>query len=162
MNKNEEKTKTIFNKYSKRIVLFCNGMIKNMEDAEDISVDVFVELWKRIENFNTEDNIKAFLFITAKNKCLNYLKSKKKRRTCELNSDYAEINAIVMDNLYVYLYDEIEKLPKKQKAIIRSYLSGLKVSEISKKLGVSYKTVCNIKGIAEKSLKKKMYKLFVT
>jgi RNA polymerase sigma-70 factor (ECF subfamily) len=158
----ENQIKIIFERYSRRIVLFCNGLIKNMEDAEDISVDVFVELWKRIGDFKTEDSIKAFLFITAKNKCLNHLNVKNKIRTCELNQDYAEINAIVMDNLYNLLYDEIERLPTKQKAIIKSYLSGLKASEISKKLGISYKTVCNVKAIAENSLKKKLHLLFIT
>jgi RNA polymerase sigma-19 factor, ECF subfamily len=152
----ENQIKIIFERYSRRIVLFCNGMIKNMEEAEDISVDVFVELWKRMGDFKTESNIKAFLFITAKNKCLNYLNVKKKIRTCELNQDYAEINAIVMDNLYTLLYDEVERLPPKQKAIIKSYLSGLKASEIANKLGISYKTVCNVKAIAEHSLKKKL------
>lgn len=156
MKNHEEKTKRIFNQYSRRIALFCNGLIKNMEESEDITIDVFVELWKRIGNFSTEDNIKAFLFITAKNKCLNYLNIKKKIRTCELNQDFAEINAIVMDDLYNRLYDEVEKLPNRQKTIIKSYLSGLKASEISKKLGISYRTVRNTKFIAEHSLKKKL------
>jgi RNA polymerase sigma-19 factor, ECF subfamily len=158
----ENQIKKIFERYSRRIVLFCNGFIKNMEDAEDISVEVFVELWKRIGDFKTEDSIKAFLFITAKNKCLNHLRVKKKIITCELNQDYAEISAIVMDNLYNLLYDEIERLPTKQKAIIKSYLSGLKAYEIANKLGISYKTVCNVKAIAENSLKKKLHLLFVT
>jgi RNA polymerase sigma-19 factor, ECF subfamily len=152
----ENQIKIIFERYSRRIVLFCNGLIKNMEDAEDISVDEFVELWKRIGDFKTEESIKSFLFITAKNKCLNHLRVKKKIKTCELNQDYAEINAIVMDDLYNHLYNEVDRLPKQQQAIIKSYLSGLKASEISKKLGISYKTVCNVKAIAENSLKKKL------
>ncbi len=156
MKNYEEEIRVIFNKYSKRIILFCNGLINNFEDAEDISVDVFVELWKRIGDFKTEDNVKAFLFITAKNKCLNHLRVKKKIITCELNQDYAEINAIVMDDLYNHIYNEVNRLPKQQQAIIKSYLSGLKASEISNRLGISYKTVCNVKAIAEHSLKKKL------
>jgi RNA polymerase sigma factor (sigma-70 family) len=156
----EDQIKIIFEKYSKRIVLFCNGMIKNMEEAEDTTVDVFVELWKRIKDFKTEDNIKAFLFITARNRCLNHLRVKKKIITCELKYDYEEISALVVDEIYNHLYNEVERLPNRQRAIIKSYLSGLKASEISKKLGISIKTVCNLKGIAENSLKEKLNGLF--
>lgn len=158
MKSNEQEIKTIFDKYSRRIALFCNGMIKNMEEAEDITIDVFVELWKRIANFETEDKAKAFLFITAKNRCLNYLQ-RKKIVTCEL-TDYAEINAIVMDNIYEHMIEEVEKLPVRQRAIIKSYLAGLKASEIAVKLGISLKTVCNVKAIAENSLRLKL-KIFV-
>jgi RNA polymerase sigma factor (sigma-70 family) len=156
----EDQIKIIFEKYSKRIVLFCNGMIKNMEEAEDTTVDVFVELWKRIKDFKTEDNIKAFLFITARNRCLNHLRVKKKIITCELKYDYEEINAFVVDDIYNHIYKEIELLPNRQRAIIKSYLSGLKASEIANKLGISIKTVCNLKGVAENSLKKKLNGLF--
>lgn len=156
MKSNEQEMKAIFDKYSRRIVLFCNGMIKNIEEAEDITIDVFVELWKRINDFKTESNIKAFLFITAKNKCLNYI-HRKKIVTCELNADYAEINAIVMDNLYEHIYKEVEKLPNRQKGIIKGYLSGLTAHEISKKLGISYKTVCNVKVEVIKKLKLKFH-----
>jgi RNA polymerase sigma factor (sigma-70 family) len=155
----EDKIKIIFEKYSKRVVLFCNGMIKNMEEAEDLTVDVFVELWKRINDFKTEDNIKAFLFITARNRCLNHLRVKKKIITCELKYDYEEINAFVVDEIYNHMYNEVERLPRQQRAIIKSYLSGLKASEISKKLGISIKTVCNLKAIAENSLNKKLHAL---
>lgn len=150
--------KLMFEKYSRRIVLFCNSITKNMEEAEDITIDVFVELWKRINNFETEDKAKAFLFITAKHKCLNYLNCKK-IVTCEL-TDYAEINTIVMDNIYEHMIEEVEKLPVRQRTIIKSYLSGLKASEIAMKMGISLKTVCNVKAIAENSLRLKL-KMFI-
>lgn len=157
MKSNEQEIRVIFEKYSRRIVLFCNSFIKNFEESEDITTEVFVELWKRMYNFKTESNIKAFLFITAKHKCLNVLNRKNKIITCELNQDYAEINAIVIDNIYEQLLSEVEKLPTRQKQIIKSYLAGLKASEISNKLSISYKTVCNLKYIAENTLKKKLH-----
>lgn len=147
----EVQIKAIFDKYSRRLVLFCNSITKNMEEAEDITIDVFVEFWKRIDNFKTEDKAKAFLFITAKNRCLNYIQ-RRKIVTCEL-TDYAEINAIVMDSIYEHMIEEVEKLPVRQRGIIKGYLSGLNAHEISKKLGMSYKTVCNVKATAINKLK---------
>lgn len=158
MENREYEIKLIFEKYSRRLVLFCNGMISNMEEAEDITIDVFVELWKRMDNFKTESNMKAFLFITAKHRCLNYIQ-RRKIVTCKL-TDYAEINAIVIDNIYEHMIEEVERLPVRQRAIIKSYLARLKASEIARNMGISLKTVCNVKAIAENSLRLKL-KMFV-
>lgn len=153
--------KKIFDNHFKRIVLLCNNIIKNKEDAEDIAIDVFVELWKRIDSFKSEDHIKGFLILASKRRCLNYVK-RKKTIICYIDDknddliDHAEINAKVIDMLYKKIQEEVAHLSWRQKDIIERYLAGESPRDISNKLGIKYKTVCNLRDVAINTLKSKL------
>lgn len=125
-------------------------MLKNTHDAEDITADVFMELWRRFDNFKSSGHIEGFLIVTAKNRCLNHLLKNNKIKFCELHddlTDYAEINSKVIDTLYIKIKEEVERLPWRQRDIGKLILSGLTSAQIADKLGINYKTVCNLKGV---------------
>lgn len=46
------------------------------EDAENITQDVFTDLWEKRESMNHIENMNAYLFRLVRNKCLDYLKHK--------------------------------------------------------------------------------------
>ena len=63
-------------RYKKRIFEFIYFQIKqHRHDAEDLTQDVFVELYKKVENFRHESKFSTYLFSIAKNMVLNYFRS---------------------------------------------------------------------------------------
>jgi RNA polymerase sigma-70 factor (family 1) len=71
--------KGIFDHYYREIFHFAWKMIGTKEDAEDLTIQVFTKLFQRRNQFTTEANIKAFLYISIRNLCLNFLRDKKRR-----------------------------------------------------------------------------------
>lgn len=156
--------KEYFDKYFRVLAYYCSSFVKSNEDGEEIAIDTFMELHKRDGKIKYEEGVKSFLFGVAKNKCLNLLLHRKSREVIKTtplfeDQDYAthcEINAIVMDRLYAEINKEVEGLADRQKEIIKLYLAGENPSSISEKLGIKYKTVCNIKDTAVGILKERL------
>ena len=71
---NQRSFSSIFNTYYASLCFFAERMILDKQEAEDIVEETFVKLWRLHANFETMQNIKAFLYITTKNACLNYIK----------------------------------------------------------------------------------------
>jgi len=57
--------------------LYARRFILNKDIAEDIVQEVFYNLWKTRNNFETKGSLKAYLFSATYNKCLNYIKHNK-------------------------------------------------------------------------------------
>src|SRR5947207_569153 len=68
---------TIYNLCAPSIYYFAKRFVNEREVAEDITADTFIKLYRLHENFDTLLNIRAFLHITARNACLNYLRDLK-------------------------------------------------------------------------------------
>jgi|GEM_PF-1316241 len=57
---------------------FVSKLVKNREEAENITQDVFVQVWEKRETLASIEDIKNFLFICLRNKAFNYLREIKK------------------------------------------------------------------------------------
>ena len=64
----------IFDSFRMRIFYFVKKLIDDVPTAEEITSDTFVKLYRLHDKFNTYNNIQAFLFITARNASLDFLK----------------------------------------------------------------------------------------
>jgi RNA polymerase sigma-70 factor (family 1) len=152
----------LFDMFFPALCYFANKLIEDRQEAEDIVLDTFQKLWARREHFETMPNIKAFLYITVRNTCLNYLRYREtqRKRTREMikllpdrfeeDAEQQRIRAEVMKNIY----SEIEKLPKKCREVFELYyFEGMKANEIAEQLQISESTVRNQKVRALQLLK---------
>jgi RNA polymerase sigma-70 factor (family 1) len=145
---------SVYNEYYFRVYEFAARYLPTGEDAEDITADTFTKLWQKRTEFGSLDHIRAFLFTTAKNACLNFLKHTKIKD--EKHADILRsLTTIQRDGFYLeeiraelmqLVYAEVEKLPGKMKEIfLLSYKEGLKPAEIAERLNISVQTVSNQK-----------------
>ena len=152
----------IYEQYYLPIYHFAKKFVDNGTDAEDIAAEAFIKLWRQAEQSATISNVKAFLHVTAKNACLDHLKSQQTHASKESEIQFlasqdvrnafelAEVKAEVLE----YVYEAIERLPKKCKEVFKlSYLEGLKVPEVAEQLQISEQTVSNQKTRALKILR---------
>jgi len=67
----------LIKKYLSPIFNFVLRLVENKQDAEDITQEVFVKVWKNIKKFNQRKNFKTWLFTIAKNTTFDFLRKKK-------------------------------------------------------------------------------------
>ena len=56
------------------------NIVQNEEDAEDLTQDVFIEVYETIRNFRQEAKLSTWLYRIAVNKALEFGKRKKRRK----------------------------------------------------------------------------------
>jgi RNA polymerase sigma-70 factor (ECF subfamily) len=149
----------IFDQYFNALCAFSYRYIPDRSEVEDIIQEVFIAFWKHNKDFNTINAVKAFLYTSARNKCLNHLKHQnvvKKHQSAliyELESEQFFKNHVVEEEAFNQLYSEIRKLPVSAQNIMILALKGLKNNEIATELNISVNTVKTQKKISYAKLK---------
>jgi RNA polymerase sigma-70 factor (ECF subfamily) len=121
-------------------------MLRNHEDAADISQDVFFKAYEALVTFRKKSSFHTWLYRIATNSCINYLRKYNAQQQVELATYHAAKQSDTLDSLYkLELQDvvntAIDKLPEKQKAtVILRVCEGLSHREVSKKLECSVGT----------------------
>jgi RNA polymerase sigma-70 factor (family 1) len=150
----------VFSLFYQRISYMVVRLLGDAEDAKDILAEVFVKLWDRRTNFQSLAAMKAFLYVAARNRSLDHLKTKKRQEASRSGYAYwtdhpEEVSALVLDaELVVQLEREIQALPAKCREIVQlAYYEGLSSEQIAQQLGISLQTVWNQKTTAMKKLR---------
>ncbi len=158
---NQKAYQDLFNKLYPVICLFATKYLKNNDEAEDIAQEAFIELWKQREKFGDFNQLKGFLYLTVKNKCLNKIKHEK------VKAEYANDLRLQNDNAYfeehlirsevtAQIYNSVNSLSKQKKEIILLSMQGLKNNEIANELNISVNTVKLQKKIAYQKLREEL------
>lgn len=141
----------VFNLYYTQISYFCEKLTGSHEEGEDIAAQTFTKLFKMHDRFNTLTNIKAFLFITARNNCLDYLRSLQRKRShekqlSEMADEKMVDNKIIESVIIKEVYEAIEQLPPECRRVFKLlYVYGMKPAEIAQELSITQSTVRNHK-----------------
>lgn len=138
--------------------------MQDLDDAEEIVQDVFVNFWNNQHKINIKISLKAYLYSSVRNASLNKKKHIKIREQYkEHNERELESNSVDLENemnateLEIKIKNAIDKLPlKRRKIFIMSRYDDLKYKEIAEKLNISIKTVENQMGSALKFLRKEL------
>lgn len=140
--------------YFPALCRFAQGLLNDLPAAEDIVHQSFGMLWKKPEDFETPENVKAFLYISTRNACLNYLQKLQRDSTMKsgflryLSTDHESfvLNEIVREEVLHEVYTAIETLPYQCRRIFKMcYVDGLSNSEIAERSHLSVHTVKNHK-----------------
>jgi RNA polymerase sigma-70 factor (ECF subfamily) len=153
----------------KPLCLFSNKYIQNLAVSKDIVQDVFIKIWEDKIEFNNENVIKSYLYISVKNKSLDYLKSKLYKSTDFLSTKNIEniethvffLREVVITETSFIMKNAINTLPNKCAKIIKMSLKGLTNSEIANELELSINTIKTQKKIAYNRLRPLLKKFFI-
>lgn len=66
--------------YKKSVVATCYKFLLNHEDAEDLSQDVFIEIYESIGSFREESQLSTWIYRITITKCLDELKRRKRKK----------------------------------------------------------------------------------
>ena len=159
---NKEAFKKVFDTYFNALCAFGIRYISDRSVVEDMVQDVFISFWEKRQDFDHINAVKAFLYTSVRNKCLNQLKHQlviqknEKELIRELESEQFFANHIIEEEVFNQLTTEIRNLPKSSQDIMILVLNGLTNSEIADELNISVNTVKTQKKIAYSKLKHKL------
>lgn len=135
----------LYERLNNALFKYILSRTKDRDDAADILQDVFVDLWKALENFSytSEGQFYGFVFVITKRKLGRHYKTKKVHDEFDENSleQSFELDVERKDDIRVLL-EGIEQLGEKYRTVIElRYWSGLTFAEIGKLVGDKETTV---------------------
>ncbi len=170
----------IYDIYFPKLLRFTKTYLISEDESENIVQEIFIYLWEHRDIIETLQNLNAYLFTLAKNRCIDYFRKEMVREVRkgslseienrELQLKLYSLEAFDNDRLSdadieEILNNAINRLPERCREIfIMSRLQNLRYKEIAEKLNVSPNTVENQIVIALRKLKedlKDYFPLFV-
>lgn len=125
--------------------------------ADDIVQDVFIKLFENLNNIQNKQSIQFWLFKTARNQILGFLRSTK---TKKLLSDTVDVDDVEISS-DKSLTDEIEN-KELNKIILRELeimnIDFKEVFILKEYSGLSYKEIASLLSIDEGLVKSRLYK----
>ncbi|WP_162852573.1 RNA polymerase sigma-70 factor [Dinghuibacter silviterrae] len=155
----------LFLKHHGAICYYTREFIADTESAKDIVSDIFIKLWRLRENFENLRAIKAFLYVSAKNACLNYQRHSKlvanHKKTALLELSNEELSDIVMKQVFEAevireINQAIETLPVQTRKIVLLTLQGMTTEDIAAIMNLTVQTIRNTRSRATHILKKRL------
>jgi RNA polymerase sigma-19 factor, ECF subfamily len=152
----------IYNTYYPNVYQFVRQFVKEREDAQDITADIFVKLWNMRTNITSIKNMQAFLYIAARNSCIDFLRYMKRQQEkreslyylLEQTPEEGILPEDIRAEVLQYIYKEIDKLPPNcRKVFSMSYLEGRSTDEIARTLQINHQSVYNHRQRAIKILR---------
>ncbi len=161
---NERVFEVVFRKHYSSLCNYACGILKDMDDSEEIVQHIFTKLWEQRNEIEITVSLKSYLYRAVHNTCLNRIKHLKIQETYRQHvGEFLETNhesvTDVLDGkeLELRIATAIEKLPEQCRLIFRmSRFEELKYQEIADQLGLSVKTIENQIGKALKILRSEL------
>ncbi|MEO0900008.1 MAG: RNA polymerase sigma factor [Bacteroidota bacterium] len=158
----------LYDLYAEIIFNTALSYVKNKEEAEDITQDVFIKICKYAASFKGKSSVKTWIYRIVVNTSLNHLK-KKTRFTIYKHSlsDSQSIDfvhpGVLLENKEnsIALYKAMDCLSDHQKtAFILSYIEDLPRQEVADIMTISLKAVESLLQRAKKNMRLELEKMY--
>jgi len=136
--------------YLKYYALLCASayfFLKNGQEAKDLVQNLFLDIWDRQLYVHFHDDIKGYLFLAVKNRCINYLKKQRvqdrtKKGYAALQEEVGAEETGYEEGDYGRLRAALEEMPdQKKRAIQMVYLHGKRYQDAADAMRISINSV---------------------
>jgi RNA polymerase sigma-70 factor (ECF subfamily) len=142
--------------------------VQQVEDAEEITQDVFIAVFRKPEAFRAESAVSTWLYRIAINKCIDHLRKKQSRGRWSITSLFSSGHNAAEPKEFLhpgmlsenrekagFLFKAMKQLPEKQHtAWVLSEMENLSYKDISEVMNVSVSSVESLLFRARQNLKK--------
>jgi RNA polymerase sigma factor (sigma-70 family) len=156
--------------YQVRVYNSCLGIVQNNTDAEDITQEVFVEVYRSINGFKGESKLSTWIYRIAITKSLDHLRGKKRKKRfgfvkALFNEETGQPRFDPPDFVHpgvqlenkeraAYLFKAISQLPESQKTAFTLHkVEGMSYQEISEVMQTTVSSVESLMFRAKQNLK---------
>lgn len=148
--KNVKAFDELLKRHEHKVFSFCNKILKDSHLAEEITQDIFVQLWEEAESYTAIRSLPAWLYRLSKNKSINSIKQQLARLNREQQFSEEQDYTTELDPLPHFDRREellsyfLPSLPEKARMVLTLKIyDELSNEEIAEKLGISMHTVKN-------------------
>lgn len=148
----------LMNRYREPVYFMLLKMIKNNDDAEDLTIEAFGKAFNRIESYSPNYAFSTWLFKIASNNCIDFIR---KKRVSLTSMDHAYTNengesvglqvdgglldpeeTFIKNQKVKMMREVVDKLkPRYKELIIKRYFEELTYDEIADELDLPLGTV---------------------
>ncbi len=116
--KDERAFTVLYNCYSKSLFAVINGMLNNIETAEDVLQETFIKIWKNIDQYDTKKGrLYTWMINIARNTAIDKQRSK----------DYSNQQKNVASEKFVNIPEDSKRILERMDMIgIREFVKKLK------------------------------------
>ncbi len=157
---NHKAFETVFVAYYNKTKVFIDGYIKSEPDAEELTEDLFVNLWINRHSIDTSKSFNSYLHTIARNAAINFLKHKYVHDTYLMNNQDMEYSStseedLIAKELGILIDELVERMPEQRKMIYTlSRNDGLTNAEIAERLNTTKRNVESQLSLALKEIRK--------
>ena len=154
----------IYNRYWKKLFSIAANKIQDLDDAEEIVQDIFVELWKRRDKLSVINTLSPYLAVSVKYRVIKWFDKRNNQQKYANYSkdhisiaDYSTEQWLEFEELKDRLMEFVAELPEKCRLVYRlSREAGYSQKMIAGEMGISEKTVEAHLGKALKTLRARL------
>ena len=173
--KDHEAFKVMVDRYQALVLNTCYDLLGNRQDAEDVSQEVFFQVYKSVNKFRGEAKLSTWLYRIAVNRSLNFVRDHKRFRWLKSLSSLLEDEGkrveevpasdsdrpdveLKMKEREVLLQKAIDSLPENQRAafVLHTH-EGLSYQEIAEVLQLPLSSAGSLIHRAKLNLQKKLF-----
>jgi len=169
--KQEDNFQELFQANNKKVFNICLNIVQHIEDAEDITQEVFVEVFRSLEKFNEKSSVSTWIYRIAVNKSIDFLRAKKRKKrfafitqlfhpeTGEPMHKISQFNhpGVILENKErsEILFNALRGLPPKQmSAFVLFKIEGFSQKEVAQSMNMSEKAIESLLQRAKENLRK--------
>jgi RNA polymerase sigma-70 factor (ECF subfamily) len=158
-------------KYQGRVYALLYGMVRNREDARDLTQEAFVKAYRNLEGFRLEAGFYTWMYRIAMNLAIDFVRKRKRRDVVGFDETIAQRDddggiaevhhedgpgrALERKQTLARIMDAMEELPEDQRQVVLlRELEGLSYKEIADVMGIPEGTVMSRLFYARKKLQK--------
>lgn len=125
--------------YQKKLYWHIRKILIDHDDTDDVLQNVFIKVWKNLENFKEEAQLYTWLYRIATNESITFLNQKKKRAGIPID-EVSHFLAANLESDHYFKGNEIQaklqkailSLPDKQRIVFNmKYFDNIKYEEMS-------------------------------
>lgn len=177
-NGSQSAFRILVNEHKDRVYNTCMGFLRNAHDAEDVSQEVFIEVFDSIGDFREDASLSTWIYRIAVTKSLELIRYRKRKKRSgffqALNAMFSEPDENSDKTVTMHpgldlenkeranvLFSEIDKLTKKQKiAFTLQKVEGLSYQEVADIMEISLPAVESLIHRAKENLKKQLHSYY--
>ncbi|HLY68449.1 MAG TPA: RNA polymerase sigma-70 factor [Puia sp.] len=148
---NEQAFEKVFTAYYPALHAYAFTIVADMPVSDEMVQNVFLKLWAKRDKLEILTSLKAYLYKSIYNECMDYLKNREYKNRYKAHALHNNKNLVsaedaggrvAMNELEKKLQNALNDLPDECRTVFQlSRFEGLKYQEIATHLGLSVKTV---------------------
>lgn len=140
--------------YRESLIFFIHRYVNDMDTAEDLAEDVFVELIVHPDRFGAKSSLKTYVFAIARNKAIDWIRCHSRLRavpmeTAEEHADLISLEQKILDS------EEKRQLAEALDGIKEEYRTALHLVYLE---GLSYEETAQIMKKGRKQVENYVYR----
>ncbi len=110
----------LFERYKKLVINICYRLVRNRDEAEDLTQDVFLKIFTSAKHFKHRSSVKTWIYRIAINRSLNHLRKKKYQQWLSFDAEASSIELLALELVSSDCPETAFDVKEQEKAVLQA------------------------------------------